>query len=294
VNALGGSTNAVLHLLAIAATANIELTMADFQRISDKTALLGNLKPSGKYFMEDVHKLGGTPIVMKYLLKLGWLHGDCMTVTGQTLEQNLANVPDLTFDAQNIIMPLERCIQKTGNIKILTGNLVPEGAVAKITGKEGTSFSGPANVFDSEEDMLKGLEQGKISKGDFIVIRFEGPKGGPGMREMLTPTSAIMGAGLGQHVAMITDGRFSGASHGFVVGHASPEAFVGGPIGLVKNGDVLSCDANTQKLTVALSDEELASRRAVFKPPASNVTSGYLHKYAKLVTSASYGCLTDR
>lgn len=216
VNALGGSTNAVLHLLAIAATAEIALDLDDFQRIGAKTALIADLKPSGKYRMEDVHRIGGTPAVMKYLLKLGWLHGDCLTITGQTLAENLATVADLSFETQDVIRPLDKCIQSTGNIKILRGSAAPEGCVAKITGKEGTFFSGPANVFDSEEAMLKGLEQGEIKKGDFIVIRFEGPKGGPGMREMLTPTSAIMGAGLGKHVALMTDGRFSGGSHGFM------------------------------------------------------------------------------
>eukprot|EP00434_Breviolum_minutum_P005468 symbB.v1.2.004819.t1/scaffold279.1/size242841/4 len=243
VNALGGSTNAVLHLLAIAATAEIELTIDDFQRISAKTALIADLKPSGKFRMEDVHRIGGIPAVMKYLLKLGWLFGDCMTVTGQTLAQNLASVPDLDFGAQSVILPLERCIQKTGNLKIL------HLAVGKITGKEGTSFTGPANVFDGEEAMLKGLEQGKISKGDFIVIRHEGPKGGPGMREMLTPTSAIMGAGLGKYVALMTDGRFSGGSHGFIIGHVSPEAYVGGTIALLKNGHLAKTPSSHGTIT---------------------------------------------
>lgn len=294
VNALGGSTNAVLHLLAIAATAEIELTIDDFQRISAKTALIADLKPSGKFRMEDVHRIGGIPAVMKYLLKLGWLFGDCMTVTGQTLAQNLASVPDLDFGAQSVILPLERCIQKTGNLKILRGNVCPEGAVGKITGKEGTSFTGPANVFDGEEAMLKGLEQGKISKGDFIVIRHEGPKGGPGMREMLTPTSAIMGAGLGKYVALMTDGRFSGGSHGFIIGHVSPEAYVGGTIALLKNGDKITVDAEKLQLTVDVSDAELKSRKDAWKQPPLPVKTGYLAKYARLVSSASLGCLTDR
>lgn len=294
VNALGGSTNAVLHLLAIAATAEIELTIEDFQRISDKTALIADLKPSGKFRMEDVHRIGGIPAVMKYLLKLGWLHGDCMTVTGQTIAQNLASVPDLDFGAQGVILPLERCIQKTGNLKILRGNLCHEGAVGKITGKEGTSFTGPANVFDGEEAMLKGLEQGKISKGDFIVIRYEGPKGGPGMREMLTPTSAIMGAGLGKYVALMTDGRFSGGSHGFIIGHVSPEAHVGGTIALIRNGDKITVDAEKLQLTVDLSDAELKSRKDAWKQPPLPVKTGYLAKYARLVQSASLGCVTDR
>jgi len=294
VNALGGSTNAVLHLLAIAATAGIALEIDDFQRIGAKTALIADLKPSGTYRMEDVHRIGGTPIVMKYLLKLGWLHGDCMTVTGQNLGQNLAGVEDLDFTKQDVIRPVDKCIQSTGNIKILRGNLCPEGSVAKITGKEGTTFTGVANVFDSEEAMLKGLEQGKISKGDFIVIRYEGPKGGPGMREMLTPTSAIQGAGLGKHVALMTDGRFSGGSHGFIIGHVSPEAQVGGPIALIQNGDKITVDATTLKLAVDKSDDEMARRRAEWKQREMPVKSGYLYKYAKLVNSASFGCLTDR
>mmetsp|Transcript_35972 Transcript_35972/g.103448 ORF Transcript_35972/g.103448 Transcript_35972/m.103448 type:complete len:569 (+) Transcript_35972:67-1773(+) len=294
VNALGGSTNAVLHLLALAATAGIGLDIDDFQRIGSKTALIADLKPSGTYRMEDVHRIGGTPVVMKYLLKLGWLHGDCMTVTGQTLGQNLSSMPDLDFTAQDVIRPVDKCIQSTGNIKILRGSVCPEGAVAKITGKEGTRFTGPANVFDSEEAMLKGLEQGKIQKGDFIVIRYEGPKGGPGMREMLTPTSAIMGAGLGKHVALMTDGRFSGGSHGFIIGHVSPEAAVGGPIALIKNGDKVTVDADAFTLEVDVPKEEMEKRRAAWTQPPPPVKSGYLYKYAKLVTSASLGCLTDR
>mmetsp|Transcript_61774 Transcript_61774/g.121565 ORF Transcript_61774/g.121565 Transcript_61774/m.121565 type:complete len:418 (+) Transcript_61774:3-1256(+) len=294
VNALGGSTNAVLHLLAIAATAGIELSIDDFQRIGAKTALIADLKPSGTYRMEDVHRIGGTPIVMKYLLKLGWLHGDCLTCTGETLAQNLASVPDLDFATQDVIRPVDKCIQSTGNIKILRGSLCPEGAVAKITGKEGTTFTGRANVFDSEEAMLKGLEQGKIQKGDFIVIRYEGPKGGPGMREMLTPTSAIMGAGLGKHVALMTDGRFSGGSHGFIIGHVSPEAAVGGPIALLQNGDEITVDADTLQLDVKISEAEMAKRRAAWTAPPLPAKSGYLYKYAKLVSSASYGCMTDR
>mmetsp|Transcript_93166 Transcript_93166/g.207238 ORF Transcript_93166/g.207238 Transcript_93166/m.207238 type:complete len:569 (-) Transcript_93166:80-1786(-) len=294
VNALGGSTNAVLHLLAIAATAGISLDIDDFQRIGAKTALIADLKPSGKYRMEDVHKIGGTPLIMKYLLKLGWLHGDCLTVTGQTLAENLAQAPDIDFETQDLIRPLDKCIQSTGNIKILRGNVCPEGAVAKITGKEGVRFTGKANVFDSEEAMLKGLEDGKISKGDFIVIRYEGPRGGPGMREMLTPTSAIMGAGLGKHVALMTDGRFSGGSHGFIVGHVSPEAFVGGVIGLLRNGDTVVVDAEKLQLNVDVSEEELERRRKEWTQPPLPAKSGYLHKYAKLVGSASKGCLTDR
>jgi len=294
VNALGGSTNAVLHLLAIAATADIDLNIDDFQRIGEKTALIADLKPSGTYRMEDVHRIGGTPAVMKYLLKLGWLHGDCMTVTGETLAQNLAGVPDLDFDKQDVIRPVDKCIQATGNIKILRGSLCPEGSVAKITGKEGLQFTGKANVFDSEELMLKGLEQGKINKGDFIVIRYEGPKGGPGMREMLTPTSAIMGAGLGKFVALMTDGRFSGGSHGFIVGHVSPEAFVGGPIALIENGDEITVDAAKLVLDIKVPADEMDRRKAAWKQPPLPAKSGYLYKYAKLVNSASEGCMTDR
>jgi len=295
VNALGGSTNAVLHLLAMAATAEVPLTIDDFQRLGEKTALIADLKPSGTYRMEDVHRIGGTPIVMKYLLKLGWLHGDVRTVTGLTLAENLANVPDLDFAKQDVIRPLDKCIQSTGNIKILRGNVCPEGAVAKITGKEGTNFSGPANCFDSEEAMLKGLEQGKISKGDFIVIRYEGPKGGPGMREMLTPTSALMGAGLGKYVALLTDGRFSGGSHGFIIGHVCPEAFLCGPIALIQNGDKVTVTGAPEfNLSFDVSDEEMAKRRAAWKQPPLPAKSGYLYKFAKLVNSASVGCTTDR
>jgi len=295
VNALGGSTNAVLHLLAMAATAEVPLTIDDFQRLGEKTALIADLKPSGTYRMEDVHRIGGTPIVMKYLLKLGWLHGDVRTVTGLTLAENLANVPDLDFAKQDVIRPLDKCIQSTGNIKILRGNVCPEGAVAKITGKEGTNFSGPANCFDSEEAMLKGLEQGKISKGDFIVIRYEGPKGGPGMREMLTPTSALMGAGLGKYVALLTDGRFSGGSHGFIIGHVCPEAFLCGPIALIQNGDKVTVTGAPEfNLSFDVSDEEMGKRRAAWKQPPLPAKSGYLYKFAKLVNSASVGCTTDR
>mmetsp|Transcript_10145 Transcript_10145/g.22797 ORF Transcript_10145/g.22797 Transcript_10145/m.22797 type:complete len:569 (+) Transcript_10145:67-1773(+) len=294
VNALGGSTNAVLHILAIASTAGIDFKIDDFQRLGDKTALIADLKPSGKYRMEDVHRIGGTPMVMKYLLKLGWLHGDCLTVTGQTLAQNLAAAPDLDFEKQDVIRPVDKALQATGNIKILRGSLCPEGAVAKITGKEGTSFTGKANIFDGEEAMLKGLEDGKIVKGDFIVIRYEGPKGGPGMREMLTPTSAIMGAGLGKDVALMTDGRFSGGSHGFVVGHVCPEAFVGGPIALLKNGDMITADATKMRLDVDLPEGEMEKRRAAWKAPPPPVSSGYLYKYVKCVGSASEGCVTDK
>jgi dihydroxy-acid dehydratase len=294
VNATGGSTNAVLHLLAMSATAGIELNIDDFHTIGAKTKLLGDLKPSGKYRMEEVHRIGGIPAVMKYLLELGWLHGDCLTVTGHTIAENLANVPSLDFNKQDVIRPVDKCIQSTGNLKILRGNLSPDGSVAKITGKEGTYFKGRANCFDSEEAMLRGLEQGKIQKGDFIVIRYEGPKGGPGMREMLTPTSAVMGAGLGKYVALMTDGRFSGGSHGFVIGHVTPEAYLGGPIGLLRNGDTITADAEKFVLNVDLSEEEFAKRRAEFVQPPPPVASGYLYKFHKAVSTASLGCLTDR
>jgi len=294
VQSLAGSTNAVLHLIAMATTAGIELSIDDFQAIGERTPILGDLKPSGKYRMEDVHRIGGTPAVMKLLLKYGWLHGDCLTITGQTVAENLACVPDLDFTKQDVIRPLERPVQATGNLKILRGNLCPDGAVAKITGKEGTMFRGPARCFDHEEGMLRGLEQGKIHKGDFIVIRYEGPQGGPGMREMLMPTSAIMGAGMGKDVALMTDGRFSGGSHGFVIGHICPEAQVGGVIGLLQDGDIVTADAVAMQLTVDLTEEELARRRAVWKQPELPVKTGYLWKFAKLVSSASHGCVTDR
>jgi dihydroxy-acid dehydratase len=294
VNATGGSTNAVLHLLAMAAHAGVDISIDDFQRLGEKTPILGDLKPSGKYLMEAVFAIGGTPIILKYLLKLGMLHGDCMTCTGLTLAENLAGVPDLDFEKQQVIKPIDQPIQATGNIKILHGNLAPEGAVGKITGKEGKFFRGRANVFDGEDAMMKGFREGKISKGDFIVIRNEGPKGGPGMREMLQPTGAIVGAGLAKDVALMTDGRFSGGSHGFIVGHVSPEAHVGGPIGLLKNGDSITVDADKLELTVEISDEEMAARRAAWKQPPPPFKSGWLYKYSKTVSSASYGCLTDR
>lgn len=294
VNALGGSTNAVLHLLAMARTGGIDLTIDEFQPISNSTPLIADLKPSGKWRMEDVHRIGGTPAVLKYLFKAGMIHGDCMTVTGETIAQNLASVPDLSFDTQDVIVPLERPIQATGNIKILRGNLCPGGSVAKITGKEGTRFTGRAKCFNGEEPMLRGLEQGKIGKGDFIIIRYEGPKGGPGMREMLTPTSAIMGAGLGKYVALMTDGRFSGGSHGFIIGHVVPEAFVGGPIALLRDGDQITVNADDLTLIVDLSDDELARRLQEWTAPPPPVSSGWLYKYTKLVSSASEGCVTDR
>ncbi len=271
--ALGGSTNAVLHLIAMARAVDVPLTLADFQAVSDRVPFLADLKPSGKFVQEDLHMVGGTPAVMKYLLAEGLLHGDCLTVTGKTLAENLADVPDLA-EGQEVIRPLSDPIKPTGHIQILFGNLAPEGAVAKITGKEGEVFSGRANVFDSEEEMLTALEENKIAKGDVIVIRYEGPKGGPGMPEMLTPTSAIMGAGLGQDVALLTDGRFSGGSHGFLVGHITPEAQEGGAIALVQTGDTITIDAIQNSISVDLSDEELAVRRAGWVAPAYKATRG--------------------
>lgn len=292
VMALGGSTNAVLHLIAMAQTAAIPLTLDDFQTISDRVPFLADLKPSGRFVMEDLHQVGGVPALMKYLLENGYLHGDCLTVTGTTVAANLAGVPNLAA-GQEIIHPLDKPIKPTGHIHILRGNLAPEGAVAKITGKEGERFSGPARVYDSEEAMLAGLEAGAIQKGDVIVIRYEGPKGGPGMPEMLTPTSAIMGAGLGQEVALLTDGRFSGGSHGFIVGHICPEAQEGGPLALVQDGDTITINAITRTLEVAVPDAELARRRAAWTMPPYKATRGALHKYIKTVQSASAGCVTD-
>ena len=292
VMAVGGSTNAVLHLLAIAKAAKIDLSLEDFQRASDRVPLLADLKPSGKYVQEDLHGVGGTPAVMKYLLERGYLHGDCMTVTGRTIEENLSAAQPLK-GGQQIIQTIEHPVLPRGHIRILSGNLAPQGSVAKITGKEGERFTGTAKVFDSEEAMLAGLEQGEIAKGHVIVIRYEGPKGGPGMPEMLTPTSAIMGAGLGADVALLTDGRFSGGSHGFIIGHITPEAQDGGPIALVRDGDRIVIDAVTCELRVNVSDHELATRRASWRAPAPKATSGVLGKYVRLVKSASEGCVTD-
>ena len=292
VMAVGGSTNAVLHLIAMAKAANVELSLADFQRASDRVPLLADLKPSGTYVQEDLHEAGGTPALMRYLLEKGFLHGDCMTVTGKTLGENVRDVPPLKA-GQQVIQPIKKPVLPRGHLRILRGNLAPDGAVAKITGKEGERFSGPAKVFDSEEDMLHGLEQGQIAKGSVVVIRYEGPKGGPGMPEMLTPTSAIMGAGLGKDVALLTDGRFSGGSHGFIIGHITPEAAEGGPIGLLRDGDRITIDATTCEIGVDVSDEELARRRASWNAPAPKATSGVLAKYIRLVKPASEGCVTD-
>lgn len=290
--ALGGSTNAVLHLIAMARAVDVELTIDDFQKVSDCIPFIADLKPSGKYVMEDVHNIGGTPAVMKYLLEKGLINGDCLTVTGKTIAENLADLPGLSPE-QEVIQPLEKPIKATGHIQILKGNLAPEGSVAKITGKEGLSFTGPAKVYDCEEDMLSALEKNEIVKGDVVIIRYEGPKGGPGMPEMLTPTSAIVGAGLANDVALLTDGRFSGGSHGFIVGHIVPEAQEGGPIALVKNGDIITIDAENNLLSVNINEQQMAERRAEWTMPAYKATRGTLYKYIKNVKNASEGCVTD-
>lgn len=292
VSALGGSTNAVLHLIAMARAVNVELGLDDFQQVSNRVPVLADLKPSGKYVMEDVQGIGGTPAVMKYLLEEGLLNGDCMTVTGRTVAENLRELPGLS-EGQEIIRTLEEAAKPSGHIQILRGNLAPGGAVAKITGKEGEMFSGPARVFDAEEDMLASLEKGGIQKGDVVVIRYEGPKGGPGMPEMLTPTSAIMGAGLGNDVALMTDGRFSGGSHGFIIGHVVPEAQEGGPIGLVRDGDRITIDAARNEISVDLSEADLEQRRSEWTMPPYKASRGTLFKYIKTVKDASHGCVTD-
>ena len=292
VTALGGSTNAVLHLLAMARAVEVPLVLDDFQAVSDRVPYLADLKPSGRYVMEDLHNVGGVPAVLKYLLEAELLDGGCLTATGKTLEENLAKVPGLK-PGQHVIRDIADPIQSTGHIRILRGNLAPGGAVAKITGKEGRHFRGPAKVFDSEEAMLAALEPGHITNGDVVVIRYEGPKGGPGMPEMLTPTSAIMGAGLGAEVALVTDGRFSGGSHGFIIGHVVPEAQEGGPIALVQEGDVITIDAERNRLDVAVAGEELQRRRERWQRPAYKATRGTLYKYIKNVRDASQGCVTD-
>ncbi|TMW57017.1 hypothetical protein Poli38472_002942 [Pythium oligandrum] len=291
--ALGGSTNAVLHLIAMARAAGIPLAIDDFEEISERVPFLADLKPSGNYVMEDIHRIGGTPAVLKYLLNKGVIDGDCLTVTGKTLGENLRNVPDLGNEPL-VIHPIEKPLKASGHIRILRGDLAPEGSVAKITGKEGLVFKGHAKVYDCEEDMLKSLERGEIGKGSVVIIRYEGPKGGPGMPEMLTPTSAIMGAGLGKDVAMLTDGRFSGGSHGFIIGHITPEAQVGGPIALVKDGDAIVIDAEKNRIDlVDVTPEELEKRRRAWSPPPLKATRGTLYKYIKSVKSASEGCVTD-
>lgn len=293
VMVLGGSTNAVLHLIAMAKSVGIELTLADFQKVSDETSVIADLKPSGKYMMEDVHDIGGLPSVLKYLLSKGLIHGDCLTVTGKTLAENVANAADLDFNAQDVILPYENPVKKTGHLQMLYGNLAPEGSVAKISGKEGESFTGPARVFDGEFELIHGISSGKVKAGDVVVIRNVGPKGAPGMPEMLKPTSAIFGAGLGASVALITDGRFSGGTHGFVVGHMTPEAFEGGNIGLVKDNDIIEISAVKNSINVMISDEEMAQRRKEWKQPEPPVKNGVLYKYFKQVKNASRGCVTD-
>jgi dihydroxy-acid dehydratase len=292
VIALGGSTNAVLHLIAMARSVGIDLTLHDFQKVSDRVPFLADLKPSGKFVQEDLHSIGGTPAVLKYLLAEGFIDGSCLTVTGKTLAENLEPLPGLK-EGQKIVQPVSAPIKPTGHIQILFGNLAPEGSVAKITGKEGLKFVGPAKCFDSEELMLTALEENKIAKGDVILIRYEGPKGGPGMPEMLTPTSAIMGAGLGSDVALLTDGRFSGGSHGFIVGHITPEAQLGGPFALVQDGDIITIDADNNRLDVAVDDQTLATRKLAWKAPPLKATRGTLFKYIKNVKTASEGCVTD-
>ena len=292
IMALGGSTNAVLHLIAMARAVDVPLTLEDFQAVSDRIPFLADLKPSGQYVMEDLHAVGGTPAVLRYLLARGVIHGDCMTVTGKTLAENLADLPDLS-EGQDVIHSWEEPIKKSGHLTILRGSLAPDGSVAKITGKEGLHFRGPAKVFECEEDMLAAMERGEIVKGNVVVIRYEGPKGGPGMPEMLSPTSVIMGAGLGQDVALITDGRFSGGSHGFIIGHITPEAQAGGPIALVRDGDIISLDAETRSLDLEVDEAEMAERRAAWTAPPLKATRGTLYKYIKNVKSASEGCVTD-
>lgn len=293
IMALGGSTNAVLHMIAIAKSVGVSFTQDDFQMISDKVPVLADLKPSGKYLMEDLHNIGGVPAVMKYLLQQGFLHGDCLTVTGKTVAENLANVPDLDFDTQKVILPVEHPIKTTGHLQILYGNLAEKGSVAKISGKEGELFEGPARVFNGEFELINGINTGKIKAGDVVVITHVGPRGAPGMPEMLKPTSAIIGAGLGKSVALITDGRFSGGTHGFVVGHITPEAFDGGLIGLVQDNDMIELNVATKKMTLKISEEEIAKRKAAWKQPALLATRGVLFKYARNVKDASEGCVTD-
>ena len=293
VTVLGGSTNAVMHLIAMAHAVDIELTLEDFQRISDKTPVLADLKPSGKYLMEDLHAVGGIPAVMKYLLKNNLLHGDCLTVTGKTVAENLANVPDLN-KGQNVFLDVKDPLKPKGHLQVLYGNLASEGSVAKISSNEGDYFEGIAKVFDDEFATIEGIKKGEVESGDVVVIRYCGPKGGPGMPEMLKPTSAIIGAGLGNSVALITDGRFSGGTHGFVVGHITPEAHVGGTIASVKDGDTITIDAKNNTINVKVSDEELMKRKSEWKQPQPKVTKGVLYKYLQCVSSASKGCVTDK
>ncbi len=291
---LGGSTNAVLHLIAMANSVGVEITQDDFQKISDKTPVLGDLKPSGKYLMEDLHNVGGVPAVMKYLLQKKMLHGDCLTVTGKTIEENLEHVPDLDFETQKIILPVEAPIKATGHLQILYGNLAEGGSVAKISGQEGERFEGTARVFDGEHDLISGINSGKIKKGDVVVIKHVGPRGAPGMPEMLKPTSAIIGAGLGKDVALITDGRFSGGTHGFVVGHITPESFDGGLLALVEDDDIIELSVPDKKITLKVDEKVIDERRKKWKQPELLAKRGVLYKYAKSVTTAAEGCITDK
>jgi dihydroxy-acid dehydratase len=292
--ALGGSTNAVLHMIAMAHSVGLTLTQDDVQKTSDKTPVIADFKPSGKYLMEDLHNIGGVPLVMKYLLQKGLLHGDCMTVTGKTVAENLAEIPDIEFEKQQIIKPLEHPIKATGHLQILYGNIAKGGSVAKISGKEGEKFSGPARVFNGEKELINGISNGRVRKGDVVVIRYVGPKGAPGMPEMLKPTSAIIGAGLGKDVALITDGRFSGGTHGFVVGHITPESFDGGGLALVEDNDIIEIDAVNNSLNVLVDDAVLQERKKNWKQPELAVSKGILYKYAKQVTTAAEGCITDK
>jgi len=294
IMALGGSTNAVLHLIAMAHSIDIKLTQDDVQAISNKVPVIADFKPSGKYLMEDLHNIGGVPMVMKYLLSKGMLHGDCMTVTGKTLRENLESIPDIEFDTQKIIYTIENPIKKTGHLQILYGNIAEGGSVAKISGKEGDKFSGPARVFNGEKELIAGISSGRVQKGDVVVIRYVGPRGAPGMPEMLKPTSAIIGAGLGKEVALITDGRFSGGTHGFVVGHITPEAFDGGNLCIIEDGDMIEIDANKNSLNLLVSADLVEKRKAAWNQPPLNVTKGILYKYAKQVTTAAEGCITDK
>jgi dihydroxy-acid dehydratase len=290
---LGGSTNAVLHLIAMAKAVGVKLTQEDFQRISDKTPLIADLKPSGKYLMEDLFKIGGVPAVLKYMLKKGYLHGDCMTVTGKTIEENLKDVPELEFEKQNVIYPVEKPIKRTGHLQIMYGNLASKGSVAKITGKEGELFKGTARVFNGEFELVDGIKEGKVKAGDVVVIRYVGPKGAPGMPEMLKPTSAIMGVGLGKSVALITDGRFSGGSHGFVIVHITPEAYEGGLIALVEDNDLIEIDVQNHTINLMVDEATISKRRVAWTTPKLNARNGILLKYAKQVKTAADGCVTD-
>ena len=293
VMVLGGSTNAVLHLIAMAKSVDVLITQDDFQVISDRSPVIADLKPSGKYLMEDLHHIGGVPAVMKYLLEKKMLHGDCLTVTGKTIEENLKDIPGLNFETQKVILPIEQPIKATGHLQILYGNLAEGGSVAKISGQEGETFEGPARVFDGEHDLINGINSGKIKKGDVVVIKHVGPRGAPGMPEMLKPTSAIIGAGLGKSVALITDGRFSGGTHGFVVGHITPESFDGGLIGLVQDDDMIEISVSKKTMTLKVDEKIIAERKAQWKQPALKATKGVLYKYAKCVTTAAEGCVTD-